>query len=238
MGGQRMENLPEVQHLVSEAAEAGRIDADVIARSLGHLPLDGDQVVDFYRRISGAGAAIVEEPDSSQESPDIEEEMPDGYLARVDREPAISEKREAYLAELIQCGGLAEEVPARRLLMETNQKTVVRVAGQYRGRGLPFGSLVAEGNLGLLKALDTYPPGLGFSLGAFATWEVHRAIRRALDAQTLRISLPAARAEDLNRMLRVQTELRHKRVREPSVEEIAAEMRLGQDEVRELLRIA
>jgi RNA polymerase sigma factor (sigma-70 family) len=233
-----MENLPEVEHLISEAAEAGLIDADVIARSLGHLPLDGEQVVDVYRLISGAGAAIFEEPSSSQESPDIQDEMPDGYLARVDRAPAISEKREAYLAELIQCGELAEEVPARKLLMETNQKTVVRVAGQYRGRGLSFGSLVAEGNLGLLKALDTYPAGLGFSLGAFATWEVHRAIRRALDVQTLRTSLPAERVEDLNRMLKVQTELRQKWVREPSVEEIAAEMRLGQDEVLELLRIA
>jgi RNA polymerase sigma factor (sigma-70 family) len=233
-----MEHLPEVEQLVSEAAEAGRINADEIALSLSHLPLGSEQAVEVYRLIGRAGIAIVEEPSSPQERPDATDEAPDGYLARVDRAPALSEKRETYLAELIQSGGLAEEVPARKLLMESNQKTVIRVAGQYLGRGLSFGSLIGEGNLGLLKALDTYPPGLGFSLGAFATWEIHRAMQRAVDEQAHNFSPPAASVEDLNRMARVQARLRQKNVREPSVEEIAAEMGLPPDDVQELLQIA
>src|SRR5688500_7047334 len=109
-----MEQIPEVDELISEAAGGGRISADTIARSLGHLELEAPDVAGIYRRISEAGIRIEEE--EAGLPADAEDGWFKDYMTRVERTPALSGKRERYLAELIQAGGIEEEVVARKLI--------------------------------------------------------------------------------------------------------------------------
>lgn len=231
------EQIPGLDELVSQSAGSGRITAGSIARSLGHLHLTPAQVFEVYRRITEAGAQIEEDPDDPELPDDPADSSIDDYLSHLAEVPPLSDKRERYLLELIQAGGMADEIPARKALLESNQRTVLRVARGREGHQGSLGALLADGNLGLLKALDLYDPGSPYSFGAYATWWVHRAMQQAADQPAARALEPAT-ADVLNRMCRIQAQLRRDRVREPSAGEIAGEMGLTAGEVEELMKIA
>jgi RNA polymerase primary sigma factor len=231
-----MQELPEVQELIAAGAGTGRVSADSVAQSLGHLELQAQEVAAAYRRICDAGIRIEED--------DVE--LPAGskpgwvqaYVSRVERTPALSGKRERYLAELIQAGGMSEEVVARKLLLESNQKTAVRVANHYRDEGIDFGLLLGEANNGMVRALDSYDPTQEYSFGAWATWWAHRAIAGLLEDRFKAVQLPTDELDALNQVLRVRELLKQERVKEPSVVEIAGRMGIDPDRVGELMQLA
>lgn len=227
-----MKEPSEVQELISAGAVTGRLSADSVARSLGHLELQAQEVAAIYRRICAAGIRIEEE--DAEEPGDSEPSWVQAYLARVERTPTLSGKRERYLAELIQAGGMAEEVVARKLLLESSQKTAIRVANRYRDEGADFGLLLGEANNGMVRALDSYDPAQEYSFGAWATWWAHRAIAGLLEDRFKAVQLPKDKVDSLNQMLRVREILMQERVKEPSVDEIAGRMGIDPDQVGEL----
>lgn len=136
------------------------------------------------------------------------------------------------------CRQVAElGILARRLLLETTQPTVVRVALGYQRRGLPIWSLVGEGNRGLVRALGTYDHRHGFAFGVYATWWIHQAISQAIVEQSRTVRVEANKVDEVNRMLRTQAQLMEEKVREPSVNEMARRLGVSPEAVQELLNI-
>jgi RNA polymerase primary sigma factor len=160
------------------------------------------------------------------------------YLARVERTPELSDERERYLIELVQTGGMAEEVVARKLLLESNQRTAIRAAERYRDEGVDLGLLLAEANTGVVRALDSYDPEADYSFGDWATREASLAIEAMLRDRSATVQLTPDEAGAVNHMLRVRQLLTEDRVKEPTVDEIAGRMGVDPERVGELMRLA
>ncbi len=156
------------------------------------------------------------------------------YLKEIGRVPLLTAQQEADLARAAQAG----DDDARRALSEANLRLVVSVAKRYVGRGLPFLDLIQEGNLGLMKAAEKFEPERGFKFSTYATWWIRQSITRAIADQGRTIRIPVHLVENINRVKKTAGELLRKNGREPTVEEIAVQLDLEPDRVRELLQLA
>ncbi len=174
---------------------------------------------------------------------DIDLSVPEGvsiedpvrmYLKEIGKVPLLSAEEEIELAKRIEDG----DEEAKKKLAEANLRLVVSIAKRYVGRGMLFLDLIQEGNLGLIKAVEKFDYRKGFKFSTYATWWVRQAITRAIADQARTIRIPVHMVETINKLIRVSRQLLQELGREPTPEEIAKEMGLPVERVREILKIS
>ncbi len=159
------------------------------------------------------------------------------YLKEIGKVPLLSAEEEIALAQVMEGGG-PEGENAKKKLAEANLRLVVSIAKRYVGRGMLFLDLIQEGNLGLIKAVEKFDYRKGYKFSTYATWWIRQAITRAIADQARTIRIPVHMVETINKLVRVQRQLLQELGREPSPEEIAKEMSMPVDRVREILKIS
>lgn len=197
-----------------------------------------------------AGDALKEDkgdasPEGAQKAADEEVDLslPEGvalddpvrmYLKEIGKVPLLTAEEEIELAKRIEQG----DEEAKRKLTEANLRLVVSIAKKYVGRGMLFLDLIQEGNLGLIKAVEKFDYRKGYKFSTYATWWIRQAITRAIADQARTIRIPVHMVETINKLIRVSRHLLQELGREPTAEEIAEEMGVSVDRVREILKIA
>jgi len=208
-----------------------------------------DKILDFLEnnsievlRTDDAGDLDdVPEPD---DFPDTDEEEVDMsnidlmYLKEIGKVPLLTADQETALAKQIESGTPAEKSAAKKKLAEANLRLVVSIAKRYVGRGMLFLDLIQEGNLGLIKAVEKFDYKKGYKFSTYATWWIRQAITRAIADQARTIRIPVHMVETINKLIRVSRQLLQELGREPTPEEIAKEMDMPVDRVREILKIS
>ncbi|MBQ3441547.1 RNA polymerase sigma factor RpoD [Candidatus Saccharibacteria bacterium] len=155
------------------------------------------------------------------------------YLREIGKIPLLTSEEEAELAQRIVKG----DKKAKDKMVESNMRLVVSIAKRYGGRGLDFLDLIQEGNTGLLRAVEKFDPEKGFKFSTYATWWVRQAITRAIADQARTIRIPVHMVETINKVLRTTRKLTSELNREPTNEEIAAELHMDPDKVDYVMRI-
>jgi RNA polymerase primary sigma factor len=245
------------EQLVEAGKKRGRLTYTEITSKLAPFEQDSDQMDEFYHYLEDQGVEVSEasEDADDDEDPkfelDKEEEefdlndlsVPPGvkindpvrmYLKEIGRVDLLSADEEIELAKRIEDG----DEEAKRRLAEANLRLVVSIAKRYVGRGMLFLDLIQEGNMGLIKAVEKFDYDKGFKFSTYATWWIRQAITRAIADQARTIRIPVHMVETINKLIRVQRQLLQDLGREPSPEEIGAEMELTPEKVREILKIA
>ena len=156
------------------------------------------------------------------------------YLKEIGKVPLLSAEEEIELAKRMELG----DQEAKKRLAEANLRLVVSIAKRYVGRGLLFLALIQEGNLGLIKAVEKFDYRKGYKFSTYATWWIRQAITRAIADQARTIRIPVHMVETINKLIRVSRQLLQELGREPTPEEIAAEMNMPVERVREILKIS
>ncbi len=156
------------------------------------------------------------------------------YLKEIGKVQLLSPEEEIELAKRMELG----DESARRTLAEANLRLVVSIAKRYVGRGMQFLDLIQEGNLGLIKAVEKFDYRKGYKFSTYATWWIRQAITRAIADQARTIRIPVHMVETINRLVRTQRQLLQNLGREPSPEEVAREMELPVERVREIMKIS
>ena len=156
------------------------------------------------------------------------------FLKEIGKIPLLSLEEETDLAYKMVEG----DKEAKKILVESNLRLVVSIAKRYIGRGMHFLDLIQEGNLGLIKAVDKFDPSKGYKFSTYATWWIRQAITRSIADQARTIRIPVHMVETINRLIRTSRHLLQVMGREPTPEEIAEEMEMPVEKVREILKIA
>ncbi|MBQ7903090.1 MAG: RNA polymerase sigma factor RpoD [Oscillospiraceae bacterium] len=228
----------------------GKLTSKDIGQFLENMDFDVEQVDKFYESLETAGIDIIDlgeeeeevltesnvekfEKSLASEGVSIDDPVK-VYLKEIGSFPLLTLDEEIELAERIQKG----DEKAKKRLAEANLRLVVSIAKRYVGRGMLFLDLIQEGNLGLLKAADKFDHTKGFKFSTYATWWIRQAITRAIADQARTIRIPVHMVETINKVKKVQSQLLHKNGQEPSVEDLAAELDMPQDKVREILKVA
>ncbi len=184
---------------------------------------------------------LTEEDEVDVENIDLS--VPDGisiedpvrmYLKEIGKVPLLSAEEEIELAKKMELG----DQEAKKRLAEANLRLVVSIAKRYVGRGMLFLDLIQEGNLGLIKAVEKFDYRKGYKFSTYATWWIRQAITRAIADQARTIRIPVHMVETINKLIRVSRQLLQELGREPTPEEIAEEMNMPVDRVREILKIS
>ena len=156
------------------------------------------------------------------------------YLKEIGKVPLLSAEEEIELAKRMELG----DQEAKKRLAEANLRLVVSIAKRYVGRGMLFLDLIQEGNLGLIKAVEKFDYRKGYKFSTYATWWIRQAITRAIADQARTIRIPVHMVETINKVIRVSRQLLQELGHDPSAEEIAAEMNIPVERVREILKIS
>lgn len=249
--------LDQAKELLTEIGKkTGVLAYDDIAERLSSFELDSDQMDEFYEFLGDQGVELVGDNDEdvdpavkelakeSDEEFDLNDlSVPPGvkindpvrmYLKEIGRVDLLSAEEEINLATRIEKG----DEEAKRRLAEANLRLVVSIAKRYVGRGMLFLDLIQEGNMGLIKAVEKFDYRKGFKFSTYATWWIRQAITRAIADQARTIRIPVHMVETINKLIRVQRQLLQDLGREPTPEEIAEDMDLTPEKVREILKIA
>ena len=217
---------------------------------LEHRDLPAHQGDDVDEVLGGRPLSAEDSEEDAQEEPDAEGlddqldlSVPDGialddpvrmYLKEIGRVPLLNAQQEVDLAQRIEQG----DESAAKQLAEANLRLVVSIARRYVGRGMHFLDLIQEGNLGLMKAVEKFDYRKGFKFSTYATWWIRQAISRAIADQARTIRIPVHMVETINRLVRTQRQLLQDLGREPTAEEIADEMDVSAERVREIMKVA
>lgn len=245
--------------LIEHGKKRSSLNYKDIMEKLSPFDQDPEQMEEFYEQLSDLGIEVVNENDEEVNSlrPSEDNEDKDGddfsfdddlslppgikindpvrmYLKEIGRVPLLSADDEVELAMRIKNG----DEEAKRRLAEANLRLVVSIAKRYVGRGMLFLDLIQEGNMGLIKAVEKFDHNKGFKFSTYATWWIRQAITRAIADQARTIRIPVHMVETINKLIRVSRQLLQELGREPSPEEIAAEMELTVEKVREIMKIA
>ena len=206
-------------------------------------PVDVDGDVDALDVVEPPPVDEAEPDDDAAAGEDDDLSVPEGiaiddpvrmYLKEIGRVPLLTAEEEIELAARIEQG----DEEAKRRLAEANLRLVVSIAKRYVGRGMLFLDLIQEGNLGLIKAVEKFDYRKGFKFSTYATWWIRQAITRAIADQARTIRIPVHMVETINKLIRVTRQLVQELGREPLPEEIAAEMDISVERVREIQKIS
>jgi RNA polymerase primary sigma factor len=244
--------IEEIQKLVTEGLEKGFLSYDEIVNGLEEVDLTKEQIEDFYTYLIDHGIELVEgvehkAPPHEQPALAEEEKVPkldltvepslDSlrlYLREIGRVPLLTADQEVYLAKRIERGDMG----AKTQMIEANLRLVVSIAKAYLGRGLSFLDLIQEGSLGLIRAVEKFDYRKGYKFSTYATWWIRQAVTRAIADKARTIRIPVHMVEKLNKVVHIERQLVQRLGREPLPEEIAEELEIHTDEVREILRMS
>jgi RNA polymerase primary sigma factor len=233
--------LDEVRALISEGREAGVLTAGRIADAAESAELSDDQQERLLQLLAEFEIEVVADPVPAPERArlDLSVRAPSAdpvrlYLREIGRVRLLTAAEEVSLAKRIE----RNDMEAKASLIEANLRLVVSVAKRYVGRGLSFLDLIQEGNLGLIRAVEKFDYRKGYKFSTYATWWIRQAITRAIADQARTIRVPVHMVETINRLSRVQRQLVQDLGREPTVEELAKELELTPDKVREIRKVA
>ena len=250
----------KLRDLLAKGKKKGKLDSAELSEVLDDMDLEGDQMDSIYDSlellgIDTAGDDYPPEPLDDAEPPmdeisEIEEEelvdpntLVDNfsiddpvrmYLKEIGKVPLLNPDEEIELAQKMAEG----DESAKQKLAEANLRLVVSIAKRYVGRGMQFLDLIQEGNLGLIKAVEKFDYTKGYKFSTYATWWIRQAITRAIADQARTIRIPVHMVETINKVIRVSRQLLQQLGHDPSPEEIAEEMGMPVDKVREILKIA
>ena len=252
-----MENLDKktaIKALVEKGKAVGKLTTQEIDTAIIELDIEMDELDKLYEIIEQNNIEIIDDlGDMARDAITSETDLAktdDGgvgenktlamddpvrvYLKEIGRVPLLTTEEEQVLAMRI-----ADNDPeAKKRLAEANLRLVVSIAKRYVGRGMAFLDLIQEGNLGLIKAVDKFDYTKGFKFSTYATWWIRQAITRAIADQARTIRIPVHMVETINKVKKTSTQLLHKNGHDPSAEEIADELGMSPDKVREILRLS
>ncbi|MEE1057148.1 MAG: RNA polymerase sigma factor RpoD [Acutalibacteraceae bacterium] len=256
---------PDKKTVIKEILEKGKAKGKLTTKEIfdimGETDFDPEQLERMYDQLEKEGIEIVEDlvddiqdisdieimkmekADRNSDNDEVETPVPDNiaiddpvkvYLKEIGRVPLLSSEEEIELAVRIKNG----DVSAKKRLSEANLRLVVSIAKRYLGRGMQFLDLIQEGNLGLIKAVEKFDHTKGFKFSTYATWWIRQAITRAIADQARTIRIPVHMVETINKVKKVSSQLLHTNGHEPTAEEIAEEIDMPVDKVREIMRVA
>lgn len=244
------DKMKEVKALINKGKKDGVITSKELMDTLEDIEeLDVEQIDKIFESLEQMGVEIIDDADDpeeeSEEVPSEESDIsvPEGisiddpvrmYLKEIGKVPLLNAEEEVELAKRIERG----ETEAKRRLVEANLRLVVSIAKKYVGRGMLFLDLIQEGNLGLMKAVEKFDYRKGYKFSTYATWWIRQAITRAIADQARTIRIPVHMVETINKLIRVSRQLLQELGRDPLPEEIAEEMEISPDKVREIMKIA
>jgi RNA polymerase primary sigma factor len=245
-------DIEELHKLVTEGQEKGFLTYDEIANSLDEVELTKEQIEDFYTYLIDHSIELMEgeqhkHPPHEQPALAEEEKVPkldltvepslDSlrlYLREIGKVNLLTADQEVYLAKRIERGDMV----AKTQMIEANLRLVVSIAKSYLGRGLSFLDLIQEGSLGLIRAVEKFDYRKGYKFSTYATWWIRQAVTRAIADKARTIRIPVHMVEKLNKVVHIERQLVQRLGREPKPEEIADELEMTTEEVREILRMA
>ena len=247
--------IDEVRGLVAEGKERGYLTWEEITATLEEVEITKEQVVELHTHLQENGVDIVAAEDrppglieiagdgaepSAPRKPQIDltvEPSLDSlrlYLRSIGRVELLTADQEVFLAKRIERGDML----AKQSMIEANLRLVVSIAKGYLGRGLSFLDLIQEGSLGLIRAVEKFDYRRGYKFSTYATWWIRQAVTRAIADKARTIRIPVHMVEKLNKVVHVERQLVQEFGREPTPEEIAAELQWTAREVKDILRIA
>jgi RNA polymerase primary sigma factor len=246
-------DVEELQKLVAAGQEKGFLTYDEIVKGIDEIELTKEQVEDFTTYLIDRGIELVEGEEHKRlphEQPLVEEEVKGTpkldltvepsldslrlYLREIGKVPLLTADQEVYLAKRIERGDMS----AKTQMIEANLRLVVSIAKGYLGRGLSFLDLIQEGSLGLIRAVEKFDYRKGYKFSTYATWWIRQAVTRAIADKARTIRIPVHMVEKLNKVVHIERQLVQRLGREPRPEEIAEELEMTTEEVREILRMA
>ncbi|MBR3817391.1 MAG: RNA polymerase sigma factor RpoD [Clostridia bacterium] len=242
--------------LVDRGIATGKLNSTEIDAVLVEADVDMEEMEKVYAKLEGYGVEIVDDlSDEILDSISVDIDLPkdyDGaamatsdvksviddpvkvYLKDIGRVPLLSPEEEIDLAIRIS----NDDKEAKEILTKANLRLVVSIAKRYVGRGMMFLDLIQEGNLGLIKAVDKFDHTKGFKFSTYATWWIRQAITRAIADQGRTIRIPVHMVETINKVKKTSNMLLHRDGKDPSPEDIAKELGMPTDKVRDILRIS
>ena len=256
------ENIVKFQEKLRELVSLGKkkkgiLEIQEINDFFSDMELDSDQMEKVFDYLEANNVDVLRISNDDDDIPDdivmsdeddidvekIDLSVPDGisiedpvrmYLKEIGKVPLLSADEEVELAKRMADG----DEEAKKRLAEANLRLVVSIAKRYVGRGMLFLDLIQEGNLGLIKAVEKFDYHKGFKFSTYATWWIRQAITRAIADQARTIRIPVHMVETINKLIRVSRQLLQELGREPTPEEIAAELDMPVERVREILKIS
>ncbi len=239
-----------VRELIETGKAKGILTYKEIAETLGDIELNAEQFDHVLDTLSSLNIEVakeegIPEPEilNEVEEEEIDISVPEGisiddpvrmYLKEIGKVPLLTAEEEIELAKRMEEG----DEEAKHRLCEANLRLVVSIAKRYVGRGMLFLDLIQEGNLGLIKAVEKFDYRKGYKFSTYATWWIRQAITRAIADQARTIRIPVHMVETINKLIRVSRQLLQEYGREPMPEEIAEEMGIPVEKVREIIKIA
>ena len=243
-------DIEELRTLVQEGHDKGYLTYDEVAATLEEVELSKEQLEDFYTYLLDHNIELLD-ADSKQtaqgdaalhgeKAPELDltvEPSLDSlrlYLREIGKVSLLTADQEVSLAKRIERGDML----AKQQMTEANLRLVVSIAKGYLGRGLSFLDLIQEGSLGLIRAVEKFDYRKGYKFSTYATWWIRQAVTRAIADKARTIRIPVHMVEKLNRVVHIERQLVQRLGREPRPDEIAFELGMTADEVREIQRIA
>ena len=239
----------KIEALIEMGKSKGVLTYKEVMDTLDDLELDSEQIERIYDRFEALNIDVVEEmeipDDITSDISELESDLgsTEGvaiddpvrmYLKEIGKVPLLSAAEEIEIAKRMADG----DQDAKKQLAEANLRLVVSVAKRYVGRGMLFLDLIQEGNLGLIKAVEKFDYRKGYKFSTYATWWIRQAITRAIADQARTIRIPVHMVETINKLIRVNRQLLQEYGREPRPDEIAREMGISEEKVREIIKVA